>query len=76
MCKPRGAITHQHVDCEYNRCRGRDIRAGHVDDCPFQDTDYEAEEDTGDEEDTEDEEEQEVAGTELQLAAEQSMLPS
>jgi len=39
MSKPRGCKFFTHVQCEYNRCRGREISAGHVTDCPFQDTD-------------------------------------
>ncbi|KAF8437819.1 hypothetical protein BGX38DRAFT_923328 [Terfezia claveryi] len=41
MSKPRGCKSFTHVQCDYNRCRGRDISAGHVKDCPFQDSDEE-----------------------------------
>ncbi|RPB22074.1 hypothetical protein L211DRAFT_851050 [Terfezia boudieri ATCC MYA-4762] len=41
MSKPRGCKNFTHVQCDYNRCRGRDISAGHVKDCPFQDSDEE-----------------------------------
>ncbi|RPB22073.1 hypothetical protein L211DRAFT_361182 [Terfezia boudieri ATCC MYA-4762] len=41
MSKPRGCKNFTHVQCDYNRCRGRDISAGHVRDCPFQDSDEE-----------------------------------
>ena len=41
MSKPKGCKLFTHVKCDYNRCRGRDISAGHVADCPFQDSDEE-----------------------------------
>ncbi|KAF8437815.1 hypothetical protein BGX38DRAFT_1210944 [Terfezia claveryi] len=41
MSKPRGCKNFTHVQCDYNRCRGRDISAGHVKDCPFLDSDEE-----------------------------------
>lgn len=42
MSKQRGCIFFTHVDCDYNRCRGREISAGHVADCPFLESDTES----------------------------------
>ncbi|KAF8437820.1 hypothetical protein BGX38DRAFT_923367 [Terfezia claveryi] len=55
MSKPRGCKNFTHVQCDYNRCRGRDISAGHVKDCPFQDSDEE-DQDEGEDSDVEDDE--------------------
>ncbi|RPB26213.1 hypothetical protein L211DRAFT_835585 [Terfezia boudieri ATCC MYA-4762] len=55
MSKPRGCKSFTHVQCDYNRCRGRDISAGHVKDCPFQDSDEE-DQDVAENSDVEDDE--------------------
>ncbi|KAF8437812.1 hypothetical protein BGX38DRAFT_1332657 [Terfezia claveryi] len=55
MSKPRGCKFFTHVQCDYNRCRGRDISAGHVEDCPFQDSDEE-DQDKAESSDVEDDE--------------------
>ncbi|RPB19652.1 hypothetical protein L211DRAFT_897384 [Terfezia boudieri ATCC MYA-4762] len=55
MSKPRGCKIFTHVQCDYNRCRGRDISAGHVKDCPFLDSDEE-EQDEAESSDVEDDE--------------------
>ncbi|KAF8437824.1 hypothetical protein BGX38DRAFT_1145088 [Terfezia claveryi] len=58
MSKPRGCKNFTHVQCDYNRCRGRDISAGHVKDCPFQDSDEEDQD--SDEEDQDEGEDSDV----------------
>jgi len=34
-----GSINFKHVDCDYNKCRGREISLGHHSSCPFMDED-------------------------------------
>lgn len=53
MSKPRGCKFFTHVQCEYNRCRGRELSTGHVTDCPLQGVDDEGI--VSDDEDDEDE---------------------
>ncbi|KAF8437818.1 hypothetical protein BGX38DRAFT_1273842 [Terfezia claveryi] len=65
MSKPRGCKIFTHVQCDYNRCRGRDISAGHVKDCPFQDSD----EENSDEEDQDEAEDSNVEDDENEWKA-------